>query len=187
MVSAREGQKVTGGQIIGYSGTSQSGFEHLHFEIRDGGIHQKHCIHPLLVLPYEDTGPPGITITHVSTGSPPRPRVGVTVTTGSREVDLNRVEVHIYRKSHGRTLYHRAYDMMKWNRQFTPVTSPHILLDDPAYNGVEVQPAPFNASSQVYRVDFSFFLQEPARGDDIVVKARAEDVRGNVAETSVPW
>lgn len=186
MVSVKEGQKVTRGQIIGYSGTSQSGFEHLHFEIRDGGIHQKHCIHPLLVLPYEDAGPPGLAITHVSTGSPARPRVGVTVTTGSREVDLNRIEVRVYRKRHGRTLYHRAYDMIQWNRQFTPARSPHIFLDDSSFNGIEVQPAPFNASSQVYRVDFSFFLQEPARGDDNVVKARAEDVRGNVAEASLP-
>ena len=186
MVSVKEGQKVKGGQIIGYSGTSQSGFAHLHFEIRDGGIHQKHCIHPLLVLPYEDAGPPGLTITHVSTKSPARPRVGVTVTTRSREVDLNRVEVCIYGKRHGRTLYHRAYNMIQWNRQFTPGRSPHIFLDDPAYNGVEVQPAPFNASSQVYRVDFSFFLQEPGRGSDNVVKARAEDVRGNVAEASLP-
>jgi murein DD-endopeptidase MepM/ murein hydrolase activator NlpD len=182
----KEGQRVKRGQIVGYSGTSQSGFEHLHFEIRDSGIHQKHCIHPLLVLPYEDSGPPGLTITHVSTENPARPRVGVTITTGYREVDFNRVEVCICQKRKGRILCQRAYDTIQWNRQFTPARSPHIFLDDPAFNAVEVRPAPFNASSQVYRVDFTFLLQNPAKGDDIVVKARAGDVEGNVAEASLP-
>jgi murein DD-endopeptidase MepM/ murein hydrolase activator NlpD len=184
MTVVKEGQRVRSGQIVGYSGTSQSGFPHLHFEIRDDGFRQKHCIHPLLVLPYEDSGPPGLTITHVSTENPARPRVGVTITTGFREVDFNRVEVSIYQKREGRLLFQRAYDMILWNRQFTPSRSPHIFLDDPSFNEIEVRPAQFNASSQMYRVDFTFLLQNPAKGDDIVVKARAWDVRGNVAETN---
>jgi murein DD-endopeptidase MepM/ murein hydrolase activator NlpD len=182
--AVKEGQRVRRGQIVGYSGTSQSGFPHLHFEIRDDGFRQKHCIHPLLVLPYEDRGPPALTITHVSTENSERPQVGVTITTAPREVDFNRVEVSIYQEHGGRVIFQGAYDMTLWNRQFTPARTPHIFLDDPSFNGIEVRPAPFKASSRVYRVDFTFLLQNPAKGDDIVVKARAWDVRGNAAEAS---
>ncbi len=186
MVSVKRGQKVKGGQIIGYSGVSQNGFEHLHFEIRDGGIHQRHCIHPLVVLPYEDRGAPQLIIAHVSTGSPTRPKVDVTVTSKPEELDFNRIEVFIFNGSSGDTIYHHAYDMMRWNQRYTPINSPDVFMDDSSFNGIEVLPAPFNASSESCRVDFSFFLQRPAKVDEVVVKVGVEDVRGNSAEAVFP-
>jgi murein DD-endopeptidase MepM/ murein hydrolase activator NlpD len=186
MVSVEKGQKVKRGQTIGYSGVSHSGFEHLHFEIRDGGIHQKHCIHPLVVLPYEDRGAPQVKITTVSTESPAKPKVGVTVTSKSHELDFNRVEVFIYKESFGNTLYHHAYDTMRWNQRYTPINSPDVFMDDWTFNEIEVHPAPYSASSETYRVDFSFFLQRPTNVDEIVVKVRVEDVRGNSAEATFP-
>jgi murein DD-endopeptidase MepM/ murein hydrolase activator NlpD len=55
------GDAVVAGQLLGYSGASQSGFEHLHFEVRDAtaadslSAWQRDCIHPLRVLPYNNS------------------------------------------------------------------------------------------------------------------------------------
>lgn len=52
------GDKVVAGQLLGYSGASASGYQHLHFEIRDAppddpySYWQRDCVHPLSVLPY---------------------------------------------------------------------------------------------------------------------------------------
>ena len=51
---------VAAGQLLGYTGESVSGFEHLHFEIRDAPPEdpssrwQRDTVHPLGVLPYSD-------------------------------------------------------------------------------------------------------------------------------------
>ena len=53
-----KGQKVVAGQLLGYTGVSSSGFEHLHFEIRDAPWEDPYSkwsrdtVHPLGVLPY---------------------------------------------------------------------------------------------------------------------------------------
>ena len=73
---------VNKGDLIGYTGTSASGFAHLHFEIRDAPAFdpfsrwQRDAIHPLEVLPYQSTEPLAITFdavisihqTHLSYG-----------------------------------------------------------------------------------------------------------------------
>ena len=58
------------GQIIADSGQSVSEFDHLHFEIRDGGLLQKNCIHPLNVLPYADSQLPAVSFTSVNASNP---------------------------------------------------------------------------------------------------------------------
>ena len=56
------GERVETGQLVGFSGASRSGFAHLHFEIRNAPPEdpysnwQRDTVHPLLVLPYGDTG-----------------------------------------------------------------------------------------------------------------------------------
>uniref|UniRef100_A0A7S0P3C7 M23ase beta-sheet core domain-containing protein n=1 Tax=Calcidiscus leptoporus TaxID=127549 RepID=A0A7S0P3C7_9EUKA len=52
------GDTVRKGHLLGYSGSSASGYAHLHFEIRDApaddpfSYWQRDCVHPLHVLPY---------------------------------------------------------------------------------------------------------------------------------------
>ncbi len=49
---------VNQGDLVGLSGTSASGFDHLHYEVRDGGTTQDDCRHPLGYLPTADSPPP---------------------------------------------------------------------------------------------------------------------------------
>jgi murein DD-endopeptidase MepM/ murein hydrolase activator NlpD len=51
-VSVKEGDVVQKGQLIGFSGKPVSEFEHLHFELREGGVSQINCINPWKYLPY---------------------------------------------------------------------------------------------------------------------------------------
>ena len=67
--------EVEAGDFLGFSGESASGYEHLHFEIRDAppddkySYWQRDCIHPLHALPYScdrTTGDSGVDITEFS-------------------------------------------------------------------------------------------------------------------------
>jgi murein DD-endopeptidase MepM/ murein hydrolase activator NlpD len=57
------GDQVVAGQLLGWSGVSDSGYEHLHFEIRDApaadpfSYWMRDCIHPLSVLGYDPEEP----------------------------------------------------------------------------------------------------------------------------------
>jgi len=145
------GKTVTKGQLIGHTGLSESGFAHLHFEIRNApGPHdplsawQRDAIHPLQVLPYDDTGTANmrVTIDRVEVTFPLKPQVTVSVTLpNDEELDLQRVEVAAYQVRADRTLrlviqagntttgttpegtgYNVAppwFDMAVWNRQYS--------------------------------------------------------------------
>lgn len=49
-----EGDNVTAGQHIAYSGESTSGFDHLHFDIAVGASYEQNNTHPLTYLPYDN-------------------------------------------------------------------------------------------------------------------------------------
>lgn len=91
------GDVVTKGQLLGYTGASASGYQHLHFEIRDApaadpfSIWQRDCIHPLGVLPYASAAAWTVSIDSVTMGADGEPDVVMTVT-GARD-DVARVEV----------------------------------------------------------------------------------------------
>jgi len=103
--SVQIGDQVSQGQMIGYSGVSFTGYEHLHFEIRQApGTHdrfsnwQRDSQHPFAFLDYQDTKTDNIdlTITDVDRSNPMTPIVTVKVTQArSVEFDLNRVEVEV--------------------------------------------------------------------------------------------
>lgn len=56
-VLVAEGDLVTVGDLIGYSGESVSGFDHIHFEFREGCLYQECNRNPWNYLPYTNTTP----------------------------------------------------------------------------------------------------------------------------------
>lgn len=96
------GQSVRKGQLLGYTGSSGSGFEHLHFEIRNApasdpySAWQRDAIHPLRVLPYEDGVPPSFELQLLASTplGPDAARLTFSVRQASvaRRLDLTRIE-----------------------------------------------------------------------------------------------
>jgi len=170
-----ENQEVLQGDFIGTVGASKSGFKHLHFEIRDGGLNQYHCVHPFGWLPYTDTIAHSVTIDDVNVLDPQHPVVSLTVTLPPHELDLNRVEVKVYEiVKRRRTLVDtQSFDMNEWNSQYTDAS----ILDNPDMNGILVSPTHFNASKSEYSVSFQF--HNLSGGKKIEVEASATDVHGN--------
>jgi len=64
-----EGAIVSRGDKIGESGASDSGYNHLHFEMRVGGIYQSLCRNPWEYLPYGDAAPTAPTLIGANTTS----------------------------------------------------------------------------------------------------------------------
>lgn len=56
-VNVVEGQTVYQGDVLGLSGASASGYQHLHFEMRLFGNRESHCVNPMSFLSYSDVAP----------------------------------------------------------------------------------------------------------------------------------
>ncbi len=127
---------VSKGDLIGYTGSSASGFAHLHFEIRDApgfdkfSSWQRDCIHPLGVLSYQSAAAPSTTFESVDTGNLNNPIVELAVNTS--RIDIERIELEVRDESWstvpqpGNTADARGYNvhpswfgMDDWNFQFT--------------------------------------------------------------------
>ncbi|MBN1477615.1 M23 family metallopeptidase [Candidatus Sumerlaeota bacterium] len=96
------GTPVSQGALVGLSGTSSSYFDHLHFEVRDGGTNQRHCQNPMGYLSTANTppGPPALTGANLATTeavmlfdvATPRTEIdldGMTVTWGADSATLS--------------------------------------------------------------------------------------------------
>jgi murein DD-endopeptidase MepM/ murein hydrolase activator NlpD len=151
------GETVAKGDLVGYTGESASGFDHLHFEIRDAppddkfSRWQRDAIHPLLVLPYADPTPPDITFDAVDISDPMNPVVEVTVNTP--RVDVNRVELLLYDFGaqrliqpgdtpdvRGYNVFPAFFDMTEWNRQYTHKDSSAVPWESFGEGGVNQCP-----------------------------------------------
>ena len=88
---------VSKGDLIGYTGSSASGFAHLHFEVRDApgfdplSRWQRDCVHPVGVLPYSSAAIAAITFDSVDTLNPNSPVIELTLTTS--RIDVERIEL----------------------------------------------------------------------------------------------
>lgn len=176
-----EGDSVTKGQLIGYSGASETGFEHLHFEIRWGGIYQKDCIHPLLVLPYEDQTGPEIRSASADFSNPLLPQVDVQVVVPASELDLEMVKVKIFSMddlnnpwSLGQMVYNKTYYYTRLNR----ATQNASDLDIDDWNGITITPTDFRSSHDEYIIDFSFYDLEGVDGS-MRIEIVVQDASGN--------
>lgn len=135
-VTVNVDDNVRKGDLIGYTGTSASGFAHLHFEIRDAPAFdpfsrwQRDAIHPLDVLPYQSSETVSATFDAVDTGTPGVTVVQVTIQTA--RVDVQRVELELYDAnqnllpqpgnvpdSNGYNVYPAWFDMNTWNFQYS--------------------------------------------------------------------
>ena len=114
---------VQKGQLIGYTGASgASGFEHLHFEIRDAPAFDpfsswsRDAVHPLHILPYELPNNTTISFGPVNTSNPDATSAEVTVI--SNRYDLVRVELKVFDQNlqrvvqPGNTPDNRGYDVL---------------------------------------------------------------------------
>ncbi len=91
---------VVKGQLLGYTGASGSGFEHLHFEVRDApafdtlSAWSRDAIHPLSVLPYEKPSDTSMVFNDVDLTSPTAGRVDLSLT--SNRYDLVAVDLDMF-------------------------------------------------------------------------------------------
>lgn len=190
-----EGTTVNKGDVIGFSGVSESGFPHLHFEIRQGGLLQRHAINPFTRLPYIDRRSPTVRIDEVNVETPGAPDVTVTVElprgSARQELDFNEIEVSVWVASgDSMTLVdEHSVNLEEWNFAHTPEPpeDANQFLDDPMFNGVMIEPAHFSSSSSGYTVKFTFFdLVGTADAAELMVTATARDVDGNSRQAVWP-
>ena len=134
---------VSKGDLIGYSGSSASGFEHLHFEIRDAPAFdvlsrwQRDAINPLEGLPYQSPESATISFDAVDTSNPLNPVVLLTVQTLRR--DVSRVDLTLsdssgnaiaqpgnVADSKGYNVHPSWFGMHEWNFQYSHKNSSSI-------------------------------------------------------------
>jgi len=168
---------VSKGDLIGYSGTSDSGFAHLHFEIRDAPAFdpssrwQRDAIHPLDVLPYQSEETVSTTFDAVNTSIPGAPVVQLTVQTA--RVDVKRVELELYDANQelipqpgnvpdakGYNVYPAWFDMNIWNFQYSHKDSSNFPWESFGAGGVNACPY-YTAHGATYDAYVHLDAQDP--------------------------
>lgn len=127
-----ENDTVVKGQLLGYTGESASGFDHLHFEVRDApsfdvfSAWSRDAIHPLSVVPYSAPNNTSIVFNNVDFAAPNAGIVDLTLT--SNRFDLVSVNLELFDASHqliaqtgntpdanGYLVAPSSFDMEAWN------------------------------------------------------------------------
>jgi hypothetical protein len=161
---------------------SESGFPNLHFEIREGGLYQKHTVNPFEYLPYDDTIDHTVAISEVYIHTPgpgdPTVTARAIVTAPRDELDFNRITMMV---DSGSGTDQRTIDFQALNKEMTTLENPEIL-DNPCINDVCIMPARFNRYADEYRVDFVFYGLQGS--DSVALTAEAADVHSNLVHTS---
>ena len=172
------GAAVSKGDLIGYTGESASGFDHLHFVVRDAPADdvfsrwQRDTVHTLFVLPYQDAAALNITVGPVDQSDPLAPVVDVAVI--SQRLDINRVELFVYDDAtlhvtqpgntpdaRGYNVYPSWFDMEVWNRQYTHKDSTNVPWE--TYGAGGVNECPFYADHGAsYNANVHMDAQDPA-------------------------
>ena len=176
------GQVVKKGQLLGHTGASASGFEHLHFEIRVGSYLSKDACNPWKYLP--DASNPNslfratVELTANYHNIPCEAVVNVSV--AADQLTVNRIELHI---TNGDTTTQREYDFCEDNKDHT-----HSELDNPLFeSNLYVSPKHFNSKSYERGEDAAYgfeFRQLPSTTSGAnTVTAKVYDVYGNVITT----
>ena len=195
LLAVSVGDTVAAGDHIGGCGKSVSGFYHVHFELREGGLFQQHCVHPLRLLPWhaqssdETQARDVVNITSVADapgGEAGRYVVNATVTLARDMLHLQRVEVSL----EGATLKHVTQggrdvnppflDLHSTTFQYTHLSSAWPQADCPH---ADAHPAGSAYSANVHAdtADFNGVVVSPgpysSGGGETYVLAVSLDVR----------
>ena len=177
-VEVDEGDLVTKGQLVGTTGRNvdsttdpdwADAYPHLHFEIRDyqGGPNyyargQREAIHPLKVLPYDDTGADGIVLTITdftssSTGSSSA-EVLASMANDFEELDLVRVDLALYVNG----------TLVPWTNSGASYTTPdgEAYALDPPFFDMQLWSRQFNYTD-TSKVPYEDFLPASMRSDSV--------------------
>ena len=172
--TVEKGWHVNKGDIIGHTFNSSSGFEHLHFEVRVGGLNSQHCCNPWKFLPNRDddysTFIADVQLTVTSDEQTCTANVSVAVPPD--QLTFNRIELHI----DGSQI--RNYDMCEDNRDHT-----HQEMDNPLFEGnVYISPKEFTSKSycegEWARYEFEFHNLTSESGSCGDITAEVFDVFG---------
>lgn len=166
------GQVVNMGDPVALSGASagDNGFQHLHFEIREGSFFRRDAINPWRYLPYSDTVRHTAVITHIS----PQKAITIQVSTPSDELDINEITLAIRSMTDGQLLDSRVLNYETRNKAYG---GDPTLLDNPDLENSIIAPHKFNSSSATYVVDVQFYNLNGF--GEIEVEVCAIDVKGN--------
>ena len=181
-----EGEEVVKGQIVAYSfrsDTAFSQFEHLHFEVRVGGLFQANCCNPWKYLPNVNNN-----YTSFAANVQLYPNYNdlnceavVNVSIPADQLTMNRIELHITNAGEDSV---RTFDFCEDNLDHTLAE-----LDNPLFEGnLYISPGRFNSRSfergenATYGFDFLSLPETQSSGGTL--QAIAYDVFGNRVETS---
>jgi len=161
------GQIVGIGQPVALSGVGDSGFAHLHFELRQGSSFRRDAINPLRYLPYTDTLSHTVAITEIA-----RPNtVWLRAATSASELDLNVFSITVRSALDQRVLDSQVLNYEARNKQYN---GDPALIDLPDLDGVLIQPERYTSSSSIYTVSVQFHNLHGA--GPVLVDACAIDV-----------
>eukprot|EP01059_Diplonema_ambulator_P003489 TRINITY_DN1317_c0_g1_i4.p1 TRINITY_DN1317_c0_g1~~TRINITY_DN1317_c0_g1_i4.p1 ORF type:complete len:350 (+),score=36.16 TRINITY_DN1317_c0_g1_i4:323-1372(+) len=174
-VVVTKGANVTKGQKIAGCGKAPSGFYHVHFEVRESGLRQQNCIHPLRLLPWYNVS----TTWNVSLTND-NGAVKVTVVMSSKELYLSKIEVLTdgilggYTTVGGRDINPPFLNLETTNFQYThtspewpaascpfvsqhPVNyTPNVHTDLPSFNNLTITPGSFSTGSHNFTLEVTF-------------------------------
>ena len=173
--SVTVGQQVKKGDVIGMSGTGDSGFSHLHFETRTS-VWRKDCVNPFRYLPYLNTASHTVQVTNIDASNPASPVVTARVMAQREELDFNRVEVQVFDAATNQPLSQQAWDLEQINLKYNGDPK---LLDNSDLDGAFVTPARFNGTTSMYEIEFRFHALTGA--PHIRVEVKALDIWGQAA------
>ena len=174
-------EQVSKGQLLGHTGASVSGFPHLHFEIRAGGVFRRYCCNPWKYLPNSDRNYSSFTanVTLNPNFNDVACQAVVNVSVPPDQLTFNRIELLI---ATGSTTSQRDYDFCEDNFSHT-----FEELDNPVFEGnLYISPGRFSSRSYsrgewaTYAFEFLDLPEATASG---LVSARVFDVFGNVIST----
>lgn len=164
------GQVVGQGEPIALSGVSDSGFPHLHFEIRDGSVWREDTVNPWRYLPYSDTIRHTIAITEMLNDN----AVWVQATTPADELDIQTISITVKDSGSNQILGNRVFDFEAWNKSYNGRPE---LLDNPDMGNMFIKPHIFVTNSTLYVIDVKFY-RLPGQGP-VEVIACVLDVNQN--------
>jgi murein DD-endopeptidase MepM/ murein hydrolase activator NlpD len=152
-----EDEQVAKGQLLGYTGASSSGFEHVHFEVRDApesdvfSAWSRDAIHPLTALAYSAPNNTTIVFNDQDFTVPGSGRVNLTLT--SNRYDLIDVSLAFFDAGHvqipqsgntpnanGYQIEPSSFDMEHWNFMYSHKDSSSFPWEIYGTGGVEECP-----------------------------------------------